>query len=55
MYRVFNMGVGFVLVCDRSATADLLVELGDQALTVGEVVSVAQVAGGRRVDIPRCR
>ena len=37
MYRVFNMGLGMVLTCDRTRTADVLALIPD-ALEVGEVV-----------------
>ena len=36
MYRVFNMGLGMVLTCDRSRVADVLAEVPG-ALEVGEV------------------
>ena len=37
MYRVFNMGLGMVLTCDRSRVADVLAQ-APGALEVGEVV-----------------
>ncbi len=38
MYRVFNMGLGMVLVCDRSRVSDVLAAIPD-ALEVGEIVN----------------
>ena len=37
MYRVFNMGLGMVAVCDPERAPDLLVGVPD-ALDVGEIV-----------------
>ena len=45
MYRVFNMGLGMVLACDRSRVADVLDQVAG-ALEVGEVV---EDAGSGRV------
>ena len=36
MYRVFNMGLGMVLACDRDRASEVLSALPD-ALVVGEV------------------
>ena len=36
MYRVFNMGLGMVLTCDRSRASDVLAQVPG-ALQVGEV------------------
>jgi phosphoribosylaminoimidazole (AIR) synthetase len=36
MYRVFNMGLGMVLVCERGAVAEVTA-LAPDALVVGEV------------------
>ena len=38
MYRVFNMGVGMILVVSPSREAEVLKALGDEAWGVGEVV-----------------
>ena len=40
MYRVFNMGLGMVLTCDRSRVAEVLARVPG-ALEVGEVVEDA--------------
>ena len=40
MYRVFNMGLGMVLACDRSRVSDVLAQVPG-ALEVGEVVEDA--------------
>ena len=45
MYRVFNMGLGFVLVCDRSKVAEVVGAVPEAAV-VGEVV---EYSGGERV------
>ena len=45
MYRVFNMGLGLVLVCDRTQAAEVRSRV-PEARVVGEVVAVA---GDRRV------
>ena len=45
MYRVFNMGLGLVLVCDRAQAAEIGSRL-PEARVVGEVVAAT---GGRRV------
>ena len=45
MYRVFNMGLGMVLACDRSRVADVLDQVPG-ALEVGEIV---EDAGSGRV------
>ena len=47
MYRVFNMGLGMVLMCDRSRV-DEIASLVPEAAVVGEVV---KVSGDRRVII----
>jgi phosphoribosylformylglycinamidine cyclo-ligase len=47
MYRVFNMGLGFVVVCDRSKAAEI-VGLVPEAAVVGEVV---EHTGGERVSL----
>ena len=36
MYRVFNMGLGMVLTCDRSRVSDVLARIPG-ALEVGEI------------------
>ncbi|HJO83190.1 MAG TPA: phosphoribosylformylglycinamidine cyclo-ligase [SAR202 cluster bacterium] len=46
MFRVFNMGLGMVLVCDPSE-ADRVLELTPDAMVVGEVVEAG--AGGEAV------
>ena len=38
MYRVFNMGVGMILVVSPEREADVLAALGDEAWSAGEVV-----------------
>ena len=45
MYRVFNMGLGMVLVCDRSRAGDVMSAV-PEAVVVGEVVAETD---GRRV------
>ena len=45
MYRVFNMGLGMVLVCERGAVAEVTA-LAPGALVVGEV---APSGGAERV------
>ena len=47
MYRVFNMGLGFVMVCDPSHV-DAATKLAPEALVVGEVVAAK---GERRVTL----
>ena len=47
MYRVFNMGLGMVLVCDRSQ-AEEIGSLVPEARVVGEVV---QASGEGRVTV----
>ena len=47
MYRVFNMGLGMVLVCDRAAVSEVT-SLAPDALVVGEV---APPGGAERVVI----
>ena len=49
MYRVFNMGVGMILVVPRAHEGEILRELGDEARVVGEVVNgegVEMIGGG---------
>ena len=49
MFRVFNMGVGMILVAPRSREGEILRELGDESWVVGEVVDgggVELVGGG---------
>ena len=41
MFRVFNMGLGMVLVCDRAAVAEVTA-LAPDALVVGEVTRPSQ-------------
>ena len=43
MYRVFNMGLGMALVCDRSRVLDVLAAIPD-ALEVGEIVDLEEEA-----------
>ena len=40
MYRVFNMGLGMVLACDRSRLTEVLAQVPG-ALEVGDVVEDA--------------
>ncbi len=44
MYRVFNMGLGMVLACERDRISDVLA-LVPGAMEVGEIVEAAD--GGR--------
>jgi len=51
MYRVFNMGIGLVLVTTTSQADGLIsraAELGDKGYKIGEIVTAG--AGDRRVD-----
>ena len=49
MYRVFNMGLGFVLVCDKSLAAEAL-SLVPEAMVVGEVL---EFTSGQRVVLDK--
>ena len=47
MYRVFNMGLGLVMVCERSQAGEA-VSLVPEAMVVGEVIPAT---GGQHVVI----
>ena len=51
MYRVFNMGVGFVLVAPPAEAEAILESLGDEAAIIGGVVEQEGLPQGLRVEL----
>lgn len=54
MYRVFNMGIGFTVVCapDQAVHAQAaLSEAGEQAMLIGHIVATPDLSGEARITI----